>query len=130
MVINMFRIIINQSKTLNKCHIQLSLFIVHHLDVLVQLTIDFSYKKSHVNSSSFWQKLTIPLKFNFSAKLDGVSAQAIKRMADAHHSSINDWLEIESEDTKDVGKKRVSHWITITLDENHSYITKKFKPRF
>ena len=45
--------------------------------------------------------LTIP------AKLDGVSVQAIKRMADAHHSSINDWLEIVSEDSKDTGKKRV-----------------------
>ena len=41
----MFRIIINQSKTFNKCHIQLSLFIAHHVDVLAQLTIDFSYKK-------------------------------------------------------------------------------------
>ena len=45
--------------------------------------------------------------FYFTAKLDGVSSQAIKRMADAHHSSINEWLEIDSADTKDTGKKRV-----------------------
>ena len=41
------------------------------------------------------------------AKLDGVSVQAIKRMADAHHSSINEWLEIDSNNEKDTGKKRV-----------------------
>ena len=45
----------------------------------------------------------------FAAKLDGVSSQAIKRMADAHHSSINEWLEIDSTDTKDTGKKRVCY---------------------
>ena len=83
------------------------MFIVHHVDVLVQLTIDFSYKKS-CRFFEFLTKINNSFELNFSAKLDGVSAQAIKRMADAHHSSINDWLEIESEDTKDVGKKRVS----------------------
>jgi hypothetical protein len=60
-------------------------------------------------SSSKWEVADRQEKM---AKLDGVSAQAIKRMADAHHSSINDWLEIESEDTKDVGKKRV-RWADI-----------------
>ena len=47
--------------------------------------------------------------FYLTAKLDGVSSQAIKRMADAHHSSINEWLEIDSADTKDTGKKRVCY---------------------
>ena len=44
------------------------------------------------------------------AKLDGVSQKAIRRLADAHHSSINEWLEIasdDSKDSKDTGKKRV-----------------------
>lgn len=33
-------------------------------------------------------------------------------MADAHHSSINEWLDIDSSDTKDTGKKRV-RWADI-----------------
>jgi len=60
-------------------------------------------------SSSKWEVADRQEKM---AKLDGVSVQAIKRMEEAHHSSINDWLEIESEEKKDTRKKKV-RWADI-----------------
>ena len=77
--------------------------------------------------------LIIERFFYLTAKLDGVSSQAIKRMADAHHSSINEWLEIDSADTKDTGKKRVCYnriiivfFYNMKLDKIYFFFVCKF----
>ena len=46
------------------------------------------------------------------AQLDGVSQKAIKRLAE-HHSSINEWLELSTDDDQESTKKKVRTFLAL-----------------